>query len=67
MDALRSHEHKMCVHGLEGLEICWSYLLKIGQDQSLVCAGRPCKNEYVPVNGPYRTPGPALGPEEWPS
>jgi len=50
--ALRSHEHKMCYHGLEGLEICWSYILKIGEDTALVCAGRPCKNEFREVEGP---------------
>ena len=49
IDALKSHEHKMCYHGLEGLEICWSYILTIGAN-ALVCAGRPCKNEFVNVD-----------------
>ncbi len=52
MDALKSHEHKMCYHGLEGLEICWSYILNVSANDALVCAGRPCKNEYVKVKGP---------------
>ena len=52
IDALKSHEHKMCYHGLEGLEICWSYILEIVADNALVCAGRPCKNEFVQVKGP---------------
>lgn len=51
IDALKSHEHKVCYHGLDGLEICWSYLLKIGENRALVCAGRPCKNEYGEVEG----------------
>ncbi len=51
IDALKNHEHKMCYHGLEGLEICWSYILKIGESKALVCAGRPCKNEFVEVEG----------------
>ncbi len=49
--ALKNHEHKMCDHKLEGLEICWSYLMKIGENSALVCAGRPCKNEFVEVDG----------------
>lgn len=53
IDALRSHEHKMCYHGLEGLEICWSYILTIGATNALVCAGRPCKNEFVSVHCRY--------------
>ena len=52
IEALKSHEHKMCYHGLEGLEICWSYILEIGASSALVCAGRPCKNEFVKVGGP---------------
>lgn len=51
IEALKSHEHKTCYHGLEGLEICWSYLLKIGENNALVCAGRPCRNAFVEVEG----------------
>jgi len=50
--ALRDHEHTVCYHDLEGLEICWSYLLPVGAGHALVCAGRPCKNPYVKVKGP---------------
>jgi len=49
--ALKNHEHKMCYHGLDGLEVCWSYLLKIGENSAWVCAGRPCTNEFVQVEG----------------
>jgi predicted choloylglycine hydrolase len=52
IEALGSHDHKMCYHGLEGLEICWSYILNNHAKTALVCAGRPCKNEYVEVKGP---------------
>jgi len=45
-EALKSHEHDMCYHGPIGLEICWSYLLKPIEKKVLVCAGRPCKNEF---------------------
>jgi predicted choloylglycine hydrolase len=50
MAALSDHEHKVCFHDLEGLEICWSYLLPIGAGHALVCAGRPCKNPFVKVD-----------------
>ena len=52
LNALKNHEHKMCYHGLERLEICWSYLLKIGEDKSLLCAGRPCEHKYVEAEAP---------------
>lgn len=48
-NALGNHEHKMCVHELGGPEICWSYLLTIGEQKALVCAGRPCKNDFIEV------------------
>lgn len=51
IEALKSHEHKMCYHGLEGLEICWSYLLRIGENNALVCAGSPCRNAFEAVEG----------------
>jgi hypothetical protein len=53
IEALKNHEHKLCYHGLEGLEICWSYLLKIGENSALVCPGRPCKNEYTEIAGKF--------------
>lgn len=49
IDALKNHEHKMCDHSPNGPEICWSYLLKIMEKEALVCAGRPCKNEYKKI------------------
>ncbi len=52
INALKNHEHKMCYHGLEGLEICWSYILKIGEPKALVCAGRPCRNKFTEVKVP---------------
>ncbi len=45
-EALKNHEHEMCYHGPVGLEICWSYLLKPLEKNALVCAGRPCKNDF---------------------
>ena len=55
-DVLKNHEHQMCYHdfhGSVGLEICWSYILTIGKAEALVCAGRPCKNEFVSVKNHY--------------
>lgn len=52
INALKNHEHKMCYHGLEGLEICWSYILRIGEPKALVCAGRPCRNKFTEVEVP---------------
>jgi hypothetical protein len=49
IDTLKDHEHKMCYHGLEGLEICWSYILNISAKHALVCAGRPCRNEFMKI------------------
>ena len=48
-DVLKDHENHMCYHGPVGLEICWSYILKSLEKEALVCAGRPCKNEYVKI------------------
>lgn len=52
IDVLKDHENKMCVHGKEGLEICWSYLLFPADNRALVCQGRPCKNEFIAMTGP---------------
>lgn len=52
IEALKNHENNICCHGIEGLEICWSYILQPGTNKALVCAGRPCKNEFVTVNSP---------------
>jgi predicted choloylglycine hydrolase len=52
INALSNHEHKMCVHEPGGPEICWSYVLKIAEHRALVCAGRPCRNEFVEVEAP---------------
>ena len=49
IDALKNHEHQMCSHGPEGLEICWSYILSPGTKEALVCQGRPCKNDFSKV------------------
>ena len=45
-EALKNHEYEMCYHGPIGLEICWSYILKLVEKKALACAGRPCKNEF---------------------
>lgn len=52
-DVLKDHVHQMCYHGSIGLEICWSYILTIGKEEALVCAGRPCKNEFEIFKTPY--------------
>ena len=52
-DVLKDHEHGICYHGLEGLEICWSFILEpTGQNVSL-CQGRPCKNDYLAFKPQY--------------
>jgi len=48
---LGNHEQKMCYHEMEGLEICWSYVLKPIENEALLCVGRPCKNKYVEIKG----------------
>jgi len=45
-ETLRNHEHRMCCHDIEGLEICWSYILQPTSKEAFLCAGRPCKHEY---------------------
>lgn len=47
---LQEHEHKMCLHDLEGLAICWAYILKPGQKTALMCQGRPCENEFKSIS-----------------
>jgi predicted choloylglycine hydrolase len=49
MDALKSHENKMCTHDYNGQVhsgICWSWILSPGSDEAAVCAGPPCKNKF---------------------
>ncbi|MCK5304093.1 MAG: hypothetical protein KAJ72_02515 [Candidatus Heimdallarchaeota archaeon] len=52
-NAFKNYEHQMCSHGHEGLEICWSYVLTLGANESLVCASSPCKTEYAKLNSPF--------------
>ena len=52
IEALKNHENNICCHGIEGLEICWSYILQPGASKAQVCVGRPCENEFVTVNSP---------------
>jgi hypothetical protein len=47
IDALKDHENAICYHGLEGLEICWSYILEPTEQNAIICQGRPCKNDYI--------------------
>lgn len=49
---LGNHEQTMCYHEMEGLEICWSYVLKPIENEALLCVGQPCKNEYENIVGP---------------
>ena len=54
---LGNHEQTMCYHEMEGLEICWSYVLKPLENEILLCVGRPCKNVYQKIDGwPVFTP-----------
>jgi len=49
IEALKDHEHKMCDHYFDGRNnhgICWSWIVAIGENDALVCAGPPCKNEF---------------------
>jgi len=49
IEALKDHEHKMCDHFFDGRNnngICWSWIVTIGKNDALVCAGPPCKNEF---------------------
>ncbi|MFX1252884.1 MAG: C45 family autoproteolytic acyltransferase/hydrolase [Promethearchaeota archaeon] len=49
IDALKDHEHAMCDHSSDGkfnYGICWSWIVTIGKNEALVCAGPPCKNEF---------------------
>ena len=48
-DALRNHEHDVCYHGSSGLEICWSYVLQVGGENTFVVPGRPCKGKYEKI------------------
>ncbi len=46
-NVLKDHEHEVCHHSIEGLEVCWSYILDPTGQNVVLCQGRPCKNEYV--------------------
>ncbi|MHA1203312.1 MAG: hypothetical protein ACTSQ4_12445 [Candidatus Heimdallarchaeaceae archaeon] len=50
---LKNHEHQMCSHSVEGLEICWSYILQPEKEKVLLCAGRPCKNDFIELAPQY--------------
>jgi hypothetical protein len=52
IQTISSHEHQLCNHDLPGLEICWSYLLKVNEKNALVCQGQPCSNKFVDVERP---------------
>ena len=46
IESLKNHENRMCCHDIDGLEICWSYVLQPTSEEAYLCAGRPCKGEY---------------------
>jgi len=49
INALKSHEHKMCTHDYDGqvhYGICWSWILSPGKNEAVVCADPPCRNEF---------------------
>ena len=52
INALKNHEYKLCYHGLEGLEICWLYILHIDTQHALVCKSPPRKNKFIQVKSP---------------
>ena len=50
IQALKNHDHSMCNHFSDGrwnYGICWSWIVTIGRTKALVCAGPPCKNEFI--------------------
>ena len=49
INALKSHEHKMCTHDYDGkvhYGICWSWILSPRKSEAAICVGPPCKNEF---------------------
>jgi hypothetical protein len=50
INSLKDHENRMCCHDIDGLEICWSYVLQPTSKEAFLCAGRPCKNDYERIN-----------------
>jgi len=48
--ALQDHDHSMCDHFSDGqvnYGICWSWIVTIGKTDAHICAGPPCKNEFI--------------------
>jgi predicted choloylglycine hydrolase len=48
--ALQDHDHSMCSHYSDGqvnYGICWSWIVKIGKVDAHICAGPPCKNDFI--------------------
>ncbi|MHA2399492.1 MAG: hypothetical protein ACXADU_11470 [Promethearchaeota archaeon] len=40
----------MCDHSSDGrvnYGICWSWNVTIGKTDALICAGPPCRNEFI--------------------
>lgn len=53
IQALQDHDHSMCDHVSDGqynYGICWSWIISIGKTEALICAGPPCKNEFITHN-----------------
>jgi len=51
INALKSHEQKMCTHDYDAhaqvhYGICWSWILSPGKNEAAVCAGPPCKSKF---------------------
>lgn len=52
-NVLKDHENKVCDHSTDGkyhYGICWSWILTIGSNQSLISEGPPCKNEFQQID-----------------
>ncbi|MHA2362556.1 MAG: C45 family autoproteolytic acyltransferase/hydrolase [Candidatus Hodarchaeales archaeon] len=50
---LKDHDNMVCDHSTDGklnYGICWSWILTIGENEALISAGPPCKNEYQRIN-----------------
>ncbi len=50
INALQDHDHSMCSHSSDGqvnYGICWSWIVEIGKAEAHICAGPPCKNDFI--------------------
>lgn len=53
VDLMKDHDNTICDHSTDGkmnYGICWSWILTIGKNQSLISEGPPCKNEFQKID-----------------